>query len=161
MQHSVPYTPHQNGVAKRKNRALKEMATCMIEEKDLSPNIWDEAINCYEYIHKMDLHKSEKWKTPYETWFVHKPNVSHFRIFGSRAWARIPSKKRKELQPQSKECIMVGYGEETNGYNLFYPSTLKTFIERSVQFKEEPIPYFELTQGECSSPQHHDEVSND
>ena len=30
-----------------------------------------------------------------------------------------------------------------------------------MQFKEEPIPYFELTPGECSSPQHLDEVSDD
>ena len=37
IQHSVPYTPQQNGVAKRKNRSLKDMATSMIEEKDLSP----------------------------------------------------------------------------------------------------------------------------
>ena len=27
MQHSTPYTPQQNGVAERKNRSLKEMAT--------------------------------------------------------------------------------------------------------------------------------------
>ena len=39
MQHSTPYTPQQNGVAKRKNRSLKEMATCMIEERDISPKI--------------------------------------------------------------------------------------------------------------------------
>ena len=44
MQHSFPYTPQQNGVAKRKNMALKEMATCMIDAKDLSPKIWDESI---------------------------------------------------------------------------------------------------------------------
>ena len=31
MQHSTPYTQQQNGVAERKNRSLKEMATCMIE----------------------------------------------------------------------------------------------------------------------------------
>ena len=31
MQHSVPYTPQQNGVAECKNRALKEMARCMME----------------------------------------------------------------------------------------------------------------------------------
>ena len=45
MKHLVPYTPQQNGVAKRKNRALKELATCMLEAKYLSPNIWDEAIH--------------------------------------------------------------------------------------------------------------------
>ena len=87
MQHSTPYTPHQNGVAERKNRSLKEMATCMIEEKELSPKIWDEAINCVAYIQNRALYKSMKGKTPYETWFGHKPNVSHFTIFGSRAWA--------------------------------------------------------------------------
>ena len=50
MQHSVPYTPQQNDAAEKKNRALKEMATCMIEARDLSPNLWDEAINCVAYI---------------------------------------------------------------------------------------------------------------
>ena len=56
---------------------------------------------------------------------------------------------------------MVRYGEYTKGYKLFDTSTLNTFIERSVQFEEEIIPYFELAPGECSSPQHHDELSND
>ena len=54
-------------------------------------------------------------KTPYEAWFGHKPNISHFIIFGSRAWARIPPEKRKALKPQRKECIMVGFDEYTKG----------------------------------------------
>ena len=29
-QHTVPYTPQQNGVAEQKNHTLKEMANCMI-----------------------------------------------------------------------------------------------------------------------------------
>ena len=55
---------------------------------------------------------------------------------------------------------MVGYGEYKKGYNIFDPSTHKTFIEISVQFEEEIIPYFELiAPGKCSSPQHQDDVS--
>ena len=46
MQHSTPYTPKQNGVAERKNRSLKEMATCMIEERDISHKISDDGISC-------------------------------------------------------------------------------------------------------------------
>ena len=103
MQHSVPYTPHQNGVAERKSRALKEMATCMINAKELSPKLWSESIKCTAYIQNGPIHLSMSGKTPYESQFGHKPNISHFRIFGSRAWAQIPSKKRKELQPQRKE----------------------------------------------------------
>ena len=40
-------------------------------------------------------------------------------------------------------------------------STHKAFIEISVRFEEEIIPYFELAPGECSSPQHQDDVSDD
>jgi hypothetical protein len=40
-----------------------------------------------------------KDKTPYEAWSNLKPEVTHFRIFGSHAWARIPSEKRKEIDP--------------------------------------------------------------
>jgi hypothetical protein len=36
MQHTVLYTPQQNGVAERKNRTLKEMYNCMIQSKGSS-----------------------------------------------------------------------------------------------------------------------------
>ena len=38
MQHIVPYTPQQNGLAERKNRTLKEMANSMLQSKGLSLN---------------------------------------------------------------------------------------------------------------------------
>ena len=128
MHHLVPYIPQQNGVAKRKNRVLKEMETCMIELKDLIPKIWDEDIKYDSYIQYMSIHKSLSGKTHYEAWFGHKPNISHFRIFCSRAWARIPPEKRKYLQPQRKEYIMVGYGEYKKGYNIFDTLTQNNFI---------------------------------
>ena len=50
MHHSIPYTPQQNGVAERKNRSLKEMATCMMEAKNFPPNFWTKAIKYASYI---------------------------------------------------------------------------------------------------------------
>ena len=121
MQHSVPYTPHQNGVAEHKNKPLKEMETYMIEAKDFIPKLWVESINCVVYTQNRSLHKSVSGKTPYEDWFGHKPNISHFRIFGSRACARIPLEKREALQPQIKECIMVN----TKMYTIYFILQLK------------------------------------
>ena len=43
MKDSIPCTPQQNGVVERKNRALKEMATCMLEAKYLYPKLQDES----------------------------------------------------------------------------------------------------------------------
>ena len=48
-----------------------------------------------------------------------------------------------------------------NGYKLFETSTLNTFVERSVQFEEEPIPDFELAPGKCFFPKLFDDVSDD
>ena len=50
----------------------------------------------------------------FEAWSGHKPNVSHFRVFGSKDWAIIPTKKRKELKPQRKDSIVM----EKNSYGL-------------------------------------------
>jgi transposase InsO family protein len=50
LQHTVPYTPQQNGVAERKDRSLKEMANCMLQLKSLAPKLWDEDINGTTYI---------------------------------------------------------------------------------------------------------------
>jgi transposase InsO family protein len=49
MQHTVPYTPQQNGV-ERKNHTLKEMYNCMIQSKGLILHYWVKAINCANYI---------------------------------------------------------------------------------------------------------------
>ena len=84
MQHYVPYTPQQNVLVEHKNRALKEMATCIWEDKFLSPNIWDKAINYASYFQNRVPHKALEEKTPFEAWSGDKPNVSHFRVFGPK-----------------------------------------------------------------------------
>ena len=76
--------------------------------------------------------------------------MAHLRIFGSKVWAIIPSEKRKDLKPQSQEFLFVGYYEYSKGYKLINLSTKKSFIERSVQFQEEPLAAIEV--GESSSP---------
>ena len=139
MQHSVPYTPQQNGVVERKNRAMKEMATCMLEAKYLYPKLWTEAINYDAYVHNKVAYKYLEYMATFEAWKGHKPDVSHLKVFGSSAWARIPFKKREALEPKRKESIMVLYAKYAKGYKLFNPSYQNTFIERSVQFEEEPM----------------------
>ena len=140
MQHSIPYTTQQNGVAERKNRSLQEMTTCMMESITFPPKFWVEAINCESYIWNRFPHQHLDGITPFESWSGHKPDVAHFRIFGSKAWDRIPIEKMKDLEPQSKECIFFGYSKYSKGYKLINMSTQKSFTKRSVQFEEEPMP---------------------
>ena len=103
MEHSVPYTPQQNGVVERKNISLKEMEICLLHGKHLPPSLWAEVVNSASYLQNRVPHKSVVGVTPLEALHGYKPDVFHLRAFGSKAWARIPLDKRKAFQDQSRE----------------------------------------------------------
>jgi hypothetical protein len=75
------------------------MASYMLHAKSLPQRLWVEALNFATCIQNISPHRSIKDKTPYKALSGLKPEVTHFRIFGSHAWARIPSEKRKALDP--------------------------------------------------------------
>ena len=112
------------------------MANCMIQSKGLSLQYWTEAINCANYIVDCTPTKVLQGITPEEAWIKIKPYVSHFRVFGCEAWAHIPDKKRKSLQPKSEKCIFVGYYEDVKGYRLLQPHSNDIIIRRDVQIYE-------------------------
>jgi hypothetical protein len=85
---------------------------------------------------KKSPHRFVKDNIPYEAWSGLKQEVTHFHIFGSCAWAQIPSKKKKALDPQSIECNFVGCPDSVKGYILIHLSSNWIIIERSFQFKE-------------------------
>ena len=76
MQHFVSYTPQQNGVAERKNRSLKEMATFLLEVRDLPPYLWVEVVKYSLCIQNSVPHKSVDEITPFKVLMGHKPNVT-------------------------------------------------------------------------------------
>ena len=83
-------------------------------------------------------HKYPDGITPFEAWSGHKLDVTHFRIFGSKAWDRIPTEKRKALKPQSQKCRFVGYSEDSKGYKLINLSTKKPSLKGVFSFKKNP-----------------------
>ena len=67
----------------------------MMEAKTLPPKFWDKAINCPSNIQNRFPHNNLYGMTPFESWSGHKLDVTHFIIFGSKAWARIPTEKKE------------------------------------------------------------------
>jgi hypothetical protein len=88
---SAPYTPQQNGVVERKNRTLIDMARTMLGEFKTPERFWLEAVNtaCHA-INRVYLHRLLK-KTSYELLTGNKPNVSYFRVFGSKCYILVKS----------------------------------------------------------------------
>ena len=76
---SAPYTPQQNGVAERKNRALTEMINAMLSNSGLSQGFWGEALLTACHILNRVPNKRSK-NTPYELWNKKKPNLNYLRV---------------------------------------------------------------------------------
>ncbi|GJV62248.1 zinc finger, CCHC-type containing protein [Tanacetum coccineum] len=74
----APYTPQQNGVAKRKNRALKEMVNSMLSYSGLSEGFWGESMLTACYLLNRVPNKSNE-TTSYELWYKKRLNLLFLR----------------------------------------------------------------------------------
>jgi len=73
----------------------------------MAPSFWVEAINCAKYIHNQMPHRAVMHMTLEEAWSHVKPNVSTFKVFGSRAWTLILVEKCKAMEKKSQLLIFV------------------------------------------------------
>jgi hypothetical protein len=133
---SSPYTPQQNGVVKRKNRTLLDMARTMLDEYKTLDRFWAEAINtaCYS-INRLYLHWILK-KTSYELLTGKKPNVSYFRVFGSKCFILINRGGNSKFAPKAIEGFLLGYDSNTRAYRVFNKSTGLVEVSYDIVFDE-------------------------
>ncbi|GKB82643.1 zinc finger, CCHC-type containing protein [Tanacetum coccineum] len=117
-QTTAPYTPQQNGVSERKNRALKEMVNSMLSYSGLSEGFWGEAMLTACYLLNRVPNKNNKI-TPYELWYKKRPNLSYLRVWGCRAVVRLPEPKKKNLGEKGIDCIFIGYAEHSKAYRFY------------------------------------------
>jgi transposase InsO family protein len=134
---TAPYSPQQNGVAKRKNRTILDMVRSMLKTKDMPKDFWTEAVQCAVYVQNRCPHAKLADQTPQEAWSGHKPTISHFKVFGSVAYAHIPDQRRTKLDDKSKKYVFIGYDEKTKSFKLFDPIEKKVVVSRDVQVNEE------------------------
>jgi hypothetical protein len=133
---SSPYTPQQNGVVERKNRTLLDMARTMLDDYKTPDRFWAEVINtaCYS-INRLYLHRILK-KTSYELLTDKKPNVSYFRVFGSKCFILIKRGRKSKFAPKVVEGFLLGYDSNTRAYRVFNKSTGLVEVSCDIVFDE-------------------------
>jgi hypothetical protein len=119
----TPYTPQQNGVAKRKNCTLIEMTRTMLDEYKTSDHFWAEGVNtaCHA-TNRLYLHKLLK-KTSYELLTGNKPNVSYFWVFGSKCYILQNRSKSSKFTLKTYEGVLLGYDSNSRTYHVFNVTT--------------------------------------
>jgi len=103
-----------------------EMARCMLG--NLPSFLWGEAVSTITYTLNRCPKKFVEGNTPFEEWKGNKPNISHFRVFGSEVFSYIIYEKIKKLDKKLKKCIFIGYDSQHRGYRLYSPSYIVVFI---------------------------------
>jgi hypothetical protein len=131
------YTPQLNGVAERKNRTILDMTRSLLKAKKLPKQYWAEAVSYAVYLLNRCPTRSLQAITPEEAWSGHKLSVTHLRVFGCVAYAKISDARRTKLDDKSEKCIFVGYGDRRMGYKLYNPITKKVIMSRDVIFEED------------------------
>jgi transposase InsO family protein len=132
----APYTPQQNGVVERKNKTLIDMARMMLGEFKTPEQFWSEAMNtaCHA-INRLYLHHLLK-KTSFELLTGNKPNVSYFRVFGSKCYILVKKGRHSKFAPKVVEGFLLGYDSNTKAYRVFNKSSGLVEVSSDVVFDE-------------------------
>jgi len=97
---TMPQTPQQNTVSKRKNRTIMNMVR-MLKEKNCPKEFLGDAVVCVVYLLNRFTTKRLQKITPEEAWSMKKSRVDHLRIFGSVAYVKIKEERRTKLKDKS------------------------------------------------------------
>ena len=87
-------------------------------------------------------------RPPHELFYGEKPDVSHLRVYGCKAFAYVEKDHRDKLDAVSEECALVGYSATSKAYRLLRPGIngQLTVVEAiSVRFHEKSPPSFLAT----------------
>ncbi|GJY30302.1 zinc finger, CCHC-type containing protein [Tanacetum coccineum] len=116
---TAPYTPQQNGIAERKNRALKEMVNSMLSYSSLSEGFWGEAMLTACYLLNRVPNKRSK-TTIYELWDdhlddvpseIHEPRkgkrVRKAKSYGSDFQLYLVERSRDQIESQYSYCYTI------------------------------------------------------
>jgi hypothetical protein len=76
-------------------------------------------------------------KTPMEAFSGKRPDVSHFRIFGSSVYCHVTKDARKKLDPTAELGILVGYTDTPHNYRVYLPTSQRTVVRRDLKFDEQ------------------------
>ncbi|GKA65459.1 retrovirus-related pol polyprotein from transposon TNT 1-94 [Tanacetum coccineum] len=104
----------QNGIAKRKNRTLKEMVTAMLISSGMSHDMWGEAILTATYLLN---------KIP--------PKVS------------VPTPKAQKIRPKFVDCIFIRYPRNNNAYRFIVHESKNPDIQKNTIMESRNASFFE------------------
>lgn len=124
------HTPHQNGIAERKNRSLIEKARRMAFESNLPPSLWTEAVSTANYVINRTATSANGGDTLFSKLTSLKPSVKHLWVFGCQTFVMNTEPSKKKWSPRATEYVFLEYNTTSTGYRNYHRSSKRIFISK-------------------------------
>ena len=72
-----------------------------------------------------------------KVWTGKEVSYRHLKVFGCLAHIHVAKDQRGKLDPKSRPCIFLGYGDDEFGYRVWDPVDKKVFRSRDNIFMED------------------------
>eukprot|EP00253_Pinus_taeda_P009972 PITA_09972 len=92
-------------------------------------------------------------KTPEEDLSRKRPDVSHFRIFGSSVYCHVTKDARKKLESTAELGILVGYTNTPRNYRVYMPTSWRTVVVEELLVPKEEEPQTNAEQPHAEVPE--------
>src|SRR6266851_718566 len=148
---TAPHSLSQNGITKRMNWTLEDLARAMRLAADLPVFLWEQAITHVAYIRNRAYSSALKTATPYERWHSHcyrlskQPNCSHGTCSGLGTWRPrctkgASSRTRRVVPSPSLSLIALVTAPLSGVANPMTPASSTTRASAPV-----PVPFPQLS----------------
>ena len=115
---SIPHMHQQNGCAECLNRTLIEKAQALCFTACLPQNWWEFCVEYMVHVYNQTPMHCHNWQTPFEVLKRDKPDISHLRVMGCRAYIFIPEEVCvKKLASRAELMTFLGYTNGTKGFH--------------------------------------------
>src|SRR3990167_6577683 len=131
----TPYANQQNGKAERLNRTIMKKARALMFHNDSNVELWTYAVECANFLRNNTYSKAVN-AIPSALFGLPQVDCKLFRVWGCKAYVRIPPETRNKLEKQSKQMIFIGYAPRQGGYKFLDPMTKKVTISCNAIFDE-------------------------
>jgi hypothetical protein len=81
-------------------------------------------------------HRVLGMSTPEEDFTGKKPDVSHFKIFGSYVYVHVTKDATKKMELTAEVGIFVRYKKTPHNYHVYFPNSKMTIMRRDIKFDE-------------------------
>ena len=130
---TAPGTSAQNGRGERVHLTLMNQARAMRISCQLPANQWDEFMSTAAYTRARTVSRATG-KTPYELYEGRKPDLSHMREIGCKAFVLQP--KNLKVGYRAEEFVLIGYAQNSKAYRCYHRATRKVVESFHVNFVE-------------------------